>query len=129
MARDLILGQIPADVACAIALGFEDNHRVVVTPEAITLFDERLRTSRTQPGWLDSDDPLDQATREYLNARREAMLQGPQANRSGWAGAAAIKARELANARAIQAKNRAWRILVERGFLDRQPGLAATEPD
>ena len=114
MARELILGQLHPDLACAIALGVVDNPQVTVTVDSITLTDPQRGNTRTLSAWL-GDDPLDQATREYLTARRDAMLHGQKARGPGWAGAAAIKARDQANARAIQARNRAREILQQRG--------------
>jgi hypothetical protein len=117
MARELICGQLNPDLACAIALGFVEAPQVTVTVECFTLADPHQRTSLTQTAWL-GDDPLDAATREFLTARREAMLQGQKATRPGWMGTAAIRAREQASARAVQAKNRAWDLLRQRGVAD-----------
>ena len=115
MARDLLLGQLDPDLACAIALNFVEHDQVVITLEALTLNDPHQRTSRTQAGWLSNTDPLDQFTREYLSARREAMQSTSRASQSGWAGASAVKSREAANARAIQARSKAAQLLQARG--------------
>jgi hypothetical protein len=105
------------DVACAIALGVVDDPNVTASLETLTVVDARLRTTHSQPGWLDGADALSVATREYLTARRDAMLNGPRRTQSGWAASAAIKARETANIRANQARNTALKILQDRGVL------------
>jgi hypothetical protein len=130
VARDPILGQLHPDLACAIALGVVDHSHVSVTVDALTLYDTHLRTSRSQTGWLDGDDPLDAATRDFLAARQEAMRNAPRPAQSGWAAASAVKARESANARAVQAKARAWQLLQERGVVShaRRAGLVVTQP-
>ena len=105
------------DVACAIALGVVDAPHVTASLDALTITDPLLRTARTQPGWLDGSDPLVIATRDYLTARRAAMLSTPRPTQSGWAAASTIRAREAANARAIQARGTALKILQTRGVL------------
>ena len=105
------------DVACAIALGVVDNPNVTASLDALTIVDPRLRTTRTQTNWLDGADALAVATREYLTARRDAMLNGPRPTQSGWAASATVKARETANIRANQARNTALKILQDRGVL------------
>ncbi len=79
------------DVACAIALGVVDNPNVTASLDALIVTDPRLRTTSTQTGWLNGADELIAATREYLTARREAMLHGPRPTPSGWAATATIK--------------------------------------
>jgi hypothetical protein len=116
MARDLILGQLHPDLACAIALGFLENPQATVTLDVFTLFDPRLRTSRAHSGWLSTDDPLDVATREYLAAKRDTTLASPRTGQSGWAAASTIKKREEASKRAIEARARGLQLLQERGF-------------
>ena len=73
---------------------------------------------RTVTGWLDGADALAVATREYLTGRRDAMLSGSRPMQSGWATSAAVKERETANIRAIQARIAALKILQDRGVLD-----------
>ncbi len=116
--RDPILGQLDRDLACAIALGVVESPRVVANAQAITLHDERMRPLGSLPGWLDTNDPLDQATRTYLVARQQAVQAGtPKIGQGGWAGSSAIKQREEANRRAIEAKKTAVQLLQERGAL------------
>jgi hypothetical protein len=105
------------DVACAIALGVVDNPNVTASLDALTIVDARLRTTRTQTNWLDGVDALTVATREYLTARRDAMLNGSRPTQSGWAASATVKARETANIRANLARNTALKILQDRGVL------------
>jgi hypothetical protein len=91
------------------------------------IFDPRLGANRTQTNWLNGDDPLDEATRDYLKARREAMQNGPRPAQSGWAAASAARARDTANQRALQARARARQILEQRGVIN-QAGLTVTPP-
>ena len=117
MSRDLILNELSPDWACAIALGLVENPRVVVSLDAVTLYDAHMRPLGTQANWLSPDDPLDQVTREYLQARREAMAVNQKRSRAAWAAANAHKLREAANQRAAQAKMRGQGFLAERGVL------------
>jgi hypothetical protein len=105
------------DMACAIALGVVDNPNVTASLDALIVVDARLRTTRTVTGWLDGADALAVATREYLTARRDAMLNGPRPTQSGWAASATVKARETANIRANLARSTALKILQDRGVL------------
>ena len=117
------------DMACAIALGVVDNPNVTASLDALIIVDPRLRTTNTQAGWLNGADALVVATREYLTARRDAMLNGPRPTQSGWAASATIKARETANIRANQARNNALKILQDRGVLHhaRRAGMTVRE--
>jgi hypothetical protein len=117
MSREPILGRLDRDLACAIALGIVDYPLLTVTPEAVTLRDEAMRELGTERGWLDGDDPLDTATRAYLEGRRDAMLAGTRLSQGGWAGAAAVREREKGNQQANQAKIKAREILDQRGTL------------
>jgi hypothetical protein len=132
MTRDLILGQLHPDMACAIALGIVEDLHVTVTADAISLFDPRLRSTRTQTGWLAGADPLDEATRVYLHARRDAMLTTarPSSYGSGWRAAAAAKTRDASNTKAIQAKTRAFQLLEQRGVIGNatRSGLTVNQP-
>ena len=117
-----MLGSSPSvslhpDVACAIALGVVDNPNVTASLDALVVVDARTRTTRTETGWLAGADVLVVATREYLTARRDAMLNAPRSTQSGWAASATVKARETANIRANQARNAALKILQDRGVL------------
>jgi len=95
-----------------------ESPQVVVNLESITLHDNNMRPVGTQSKWLESDDPLDQATREFLTARREASQASiPRPGITPWVAAANAKTRTLANDRAVQAKNRARCLLAERGVL------------
>ena len=122
-------GTLHPDVACAIALGVVDNPNVTASLDALIVIDPRLRTSRTQTGWLNGTDPLLIATRAYLTARRDAMLNGPRPAQSGWAASSAVKARETANTRALQARGAALKLLQERGVLHhaRRAGMTVRE--
>jgi hypothetical protein len=117
------------DLACAIALGVVDNPNVTATLDALVVVDPRSRTSHTQTGWLNGADALVVATREYLTARRDAMLNGPRPTQSAWSASAVVKAREAANMRAIQARNTALKILQTRGVLHhaRRTGMTVRE--
>lgn len=118
MMRDPILGQLDRDLACAIALGIVEAPRVVANAQVITLHDARMRSLGSLPSWLDTDDPLDQATRACLLARQEAIQAGAKnRGQGGWAASSAIKQREEANRRAIEAKNLAMQLLQQRGVL------------
>jgi hypothetical protein len=104
------------DLASAILLGFVEAAQVAVTPEAIVQYDRYFRPALTQTGWLTGDDPLAAATREYLDARREAS-RACGAGQTGWSALGAGKAREQAVRRALAARSRALAILRERGTL------------
>lgn len=129
MSRDLILGELHPDLVCAVALGIVEHPRVVLTLEAVTLNDARLQSLGTQTNWLGTDDPLDMITREYLQARREAMQASAKRPGGSWEAAKASKAREAANMRATQAKARGRSLLAERGVLAhaRRLGLVVME--
>ena len=126
MSRDLILGQLDPDLACAVALGLVEHPRVAVSLEGLTLLDGSLQPVATVRDWLAADDPLDAATRAYLAARREAtMTTVRRPGQSGWAAASVIKARDTANTRAAQARDLGRSLLAQRGVLAqaRQLGL------
>jgi hypothetical protein len=119
VSREPLFGQVHPDLACAIALGLVDCPRVVVNEEGVTVHDEHMRPLGTARNWLSADDPLDAATREYLVARREAvMATAPMRGRAPWALAAAARSRDLANKRAVQAREVARGLLAERDFFD-----------
>ena len=116
MSRGLILGQLDKDLACAVALGLVESPRVAANPEAVTVHDAHMRPLGTVRGWLEGDDPLDVATREYLQARREANLTTtPRPGQAPWMAAAAIRTRDAANQRARTARERARALLGQRG--------------
>jgi hypothetical protein len=116
MSRGLILGQLDQDLACAVALGLVENPRVAANPDAITVHDGAMRPLGTVRGWLDGDDPLDGATRDYLQARREAnATTAPRPGQAPWVAAAAIRTRDGANQRARAARERARDLLAQRG--------------
>lgn len=130
MRGDLILGQLDRDLACAIALGFVEKPQVVANPLAITVHDARMRPLGTVSDWLAGADPLDVATKEYLEARQTATQAGmKKMGQGGWAGSSAIKTREDANRKAIDAKNRGKQLLIERKTLEaaRKEGLRVIE--
>jgi hypothetical protein len=106
-----------------------DYPQLAVSPEAVTLHDEHMRELGTVRGWLDGDDALDVATRQYLDGRRTAMLAGTKHGRGGWAASAAIRDREKANQQANQARLQARTLLDERGTLDcaRSVGMRVKE--
>jgi len=72
--------------------------------------------------WLNGADPLDMATREYLQARQEAALSGMKPNSKPWEAASRAKTRDEATKRALEAKARAKVLLDQRGVLARAPG-------
>jgi hypothetical protein len=129
MARELLFGKLHPDLACAIVLGFVESNEVNASLDSVTLVDPQTRQGRTQSGWLKGDDPLDLLTREYLTARLEATRTLVGRNASGWAAASAVKSREAANTRAIQAKAQARELLRQRGILDcaRSAGMTVFE--
>jgi hypothetical protein len=129
MSRGLLCDVLDRDLACAVALGFVELPRVAVNAQTITIHDGNMRLVGAVPDWLDGGDPLDEATREYLQARQEAALSGPKAGAQPWEASARTKARETANQRAIQAKARGRAILEERGVLAqaRAQGLRVQE--
>ena len=117
------------DLACAIGLGLVDDPDVTASLETLVVTDPRTRTARTLSGWLSGTDPLVMATREYLTARRDAMLSVPRPTQSGWAASSTVRVREAATARANQARARGLRLLRERGVLQhaRQIGLTVRD--
>jgi hypothetical protein len=116
MSRGLILGQLDRDLACAVALGLVESPRVAANPDAVTVLDAHMRPVGTLRGWLDGDDPLDAATRDYLRARTEANLTTtPRPGQAPWVAAAAIRTRDAANQRARAARERARDLLAQRG--------------
>jgi hypothetical protein len=122
-----IVASIEHDLACGIALGFFEHRRARVTLEAITLYDQNFRVRNLEPNWLGSD-PLDQATRAYLEARR-AMTQVAAGEQGSWSSAAAAMARDEALARAMAAKAQARDILTQRDAWSRarQAGMVILE--
>jgi hypothetical protein len=105
MSRGLLLGELDRDLACAIALGFVQDPRVIADLECIHIRDTDLRPLASQSGWLNTSDPLDAATREYLVARRE-MARLPSS-----------EARQVAVCNLIAVKQRVRQLLVARGVL------------
>jgi hypothetical protein len=114
MSRGLLLGELDRDLACAIALGFVQDPRVIADLECIRIRDRDLRPLASQSGWLNTSDPLDAATREYLAARRE-LARLPSS-----------EARQVAACNLIMVKQRVQKLLVARGVLRkaRAAGLA-----
>jgi hypothetical protein len=118
VSRPPILGQLHPDLACAVALGLVEYPRVIANLDAVTLHDQAMRPLGTVRNWLDGNDPLDVATREYLAARRDvAKAVSWRPGQTGWAAASATRARDEANKRAIQARDLARGLLAERGVL------------
>jgi hypothetical protein len=117
VSRELLFGHLHPDLACAVALGFVHHPGLTVTVDAITFADPQRQTSQTKTSWLGGDDPLDVITREYLGARREAMQQVIRTGASPWVVSAARKVKETANARAVEAKQKGYQLLQERGIL------------
>jgi hypothetical protein len=126
MKRAPILGQVDPDLACAVALGLVEWPRVEVRLEAITVHDTEMRVVGTVSDWLTPEDALDAATHTYLSARREAGLTTMRRpGQAPWVAAAAIKTRDLANKRAVEARDLGRALLIERGVLEhaREAGL------
>jgi hypothetical protein len=119
MSSELLFGQLHPEIACAVALAIVEDPRVVANVDSLTFHDPGMRPLGTIAGWLNGDDPLRQATREYLQAKREASMttmRGPGGG-SGWAAASAARTRDAANQRARQARERGRALLAERGVL------------
>lgn len=129
MSRGLLCNVLDRDLACAVALGFVDLPRVMANPLTITLHDASMRPIGSVPDWLAGSDPLDVATREYLQARLTVTNSGPKPNAKPWEAVARTKAREEASKRAIEARARGKTLLDERGVLAlaRAEGLPVTE--
>jgi hypothetical protein len=124
MRSDMILGSVPRDVACAAALGVVELPQLGINLNTITLNDAQMRPKDTLSNWLDGDDPLDVATRDYLKARQEANQSKRSGygqsgyGSSGWAAAGSTKAREEAVKRSLEARKIGYQLLVERGVLE-----------
>jgi hypothetical protein len=119
MSRGLLCNVLDRDLACAVALGFVEMPGVAANARTITIHDAAMRPLGSVSDWLDGSDPLDVATREYLQARQEATLSGPKPGAKPWEATARTKAREQASQRAIQARTRGKALLDERGVLAR----------
>jgi hypothetical protein len=117
MNREMILGQIHPDMACAIALGILEDCRIIVNLEAITVHDGQMRPLGTTRNWLSDSDPLDVVTREYLLSRRQASMTDPLPRQGSWAAASSQKTREESLERAKRARDRGNSLLAERGVL------------
>lgn len=124
--RPRSLESLDHDFACAIALGLADHPLVRVTAEAITLLDERAAMRHQESGWLSGTDPLKAATRRFLESRQAVTRASAPRGPGAWSAAAATKVREVAQREAIQAKDEARRILIERDFLGRAKALGLT---
>jgi hypothetical protein len=117
MRPDLILGQFDRDLACAIALNFVEDPRVVANLDCITLHDVNMRLVGSERDWL-GDDPLEATTRDYLQARRDASLaKVSRPGQPAWGMASGVKARDAANEKARQARDLGRALLAERGTL------------
>jgi hypothetical protein len=119
MSRGLLCNVLDRDLACAVALGFVEMPGVAANARTITIHDAAMRPLGSVSDWLDGSDPLDVATREYLQARQEATLSGPKLGAKPWEATARTKTREQASQRAIQARTRGKALLDERGVLVR----------
>lgn len=129
MTRELILGTLAPDLACAIAAGFVEHRLVAVNLDALTLHDAHMRPVGTQRDWLDPADPLHAATRDYLTARRDAILAGSRGpGNTAWGSAGVARKRDEANRKALAARARIRELLEERGVLTqaRAAGLNVT---
>src|SRR5262245_11431405 len=110
---------IDLDLACAVAVNLVEHPMLRVTPVAVTLLDARQQTVDQVSGWASAADPLHMLARDYLMARRDAMLATTKGTGSHWGYSGAARGRDLANRKAIQAKNQARTLLEERGVLQR----------
>jgi hypothetical protein len=131
--RHVALGEplvdfIEHDLACGIALGFFEYRRARVTLEAVTLYDRNLRVRDLKSNWLGTD-PLDQATREYLEARRALMRIAGAGGKDAWSSPATAEEREDGLAQVVAARARARDILKERDAWSRarQAGMEILE--
>lgn len=117
MSRELLLGHLPRDLACAVALGVVEDPRIVATVEAVTLHDDGLRPLGKLSDWLAGNDPLDVATRDYLLAKRDASrTTARRPGQMAWGFASAAKTRDAATERACKARDVGRRLLAERGL-------------
>lgn len=92
---------------------------VAANVHTITINDANMRPIGSVADWLDDNDPLDAATRIYLQARLDAANAAPKRGAKPWEAAARTRARDEANKRAVEARQRAMAILEERGILPR----------
>jgi hypothetical protein len=132
MNHELILSSVHPDLACAVALGLVENSRLVAGVDAVTVLDAHRQPLGTIRDWLRADEPLHEATREYLLDRREANLTSVRRpGQSGWAAASTARTRDVATQRACQARERARTLLAERGVFDlaRRAGLPVLGTD
>jgi hypothetical protein len=119
MSRGMLCDVLDRDRACAVALGFIDMPGVAANVHTLTIHDANMQPLGSVSDWLDDSDPLDAATRVYLQARLEAANSAPKAGARPWEAAARTKARDEANKRGLEARARARAILEERGVLPR----------
>jgi hypothetical protein len=118
MPRSLILGKLDPDLACALAVGLVEHPLIQANLEAISLYDQDLTLIGRYPDWLDVNDPLDAATRAYLEARRTAHeARRHHEDDNAWAAAASLRVQEDASKRAIAARSAARQLLEEREVL------------
>ncbi len=123
MNSKLLLGTVPHELACAVALGIVEDPHIAPNADAVTVYDAHMRPLGTVPNWLAGNDPLDAATRDYLRAKREAtMTTVRRPGQSAWNYSAATRARDGANERARQARALGRGLLAERGVLDYAQG-------
>jgi hypothetical protein len=111
--RSRTVEYVEHDLACGIALGFFEHRWARVTLEAVTLYDRAYRVLHLKPNWL-GREPLDLATREYLESKRAIGRICGAGEKGTWSPAVAARAREEAMTRAVAAKARAGAILRER---------------
>jgi hypothetical protein len=101
--RGLLLGELDRDLACAIALGFVEAPHVRADLEVIWILDVTGRPLASQSPWLDTTDPLDVATREYLTSRRALGKDFPN--------------RPETSRKVFDARQRVRELIAERGVL------------
>lgn len=113
MRPEMILDILHRDLACAIALAFVEVPGVSVNLQAVTL------SKGTQQNWIDDQDPLEAATREYLTAKQQVAQSSSTWKPGGnaWGSAGGVKQREEAVKRSVAARGAAQKLLAERGVL------------
>jgi hypothetical protein len=119
------MAEVDFDLACAVALGIVECNWYLANVHQLNVFDRHLQPVAEYSNWLQPDDPLHQATRDYLVARNQVQQAVPRSygQAGSWSNASQAKTRELSQMRANEARNFARQILHERGVITRAKSL------